>query len=107
MKKIVMLLVAFSLICLVVVWASAADSTTVNGTVSDSMCGAKGANADHAGCMKKCMGKGAQAVIVSDSDQKVYTVSNADAVKGHEGHHVAATGHVDGTSIHIDSLKML
>jgi len=107
MKKIALILLALTLMCIVVVWASAADTTTVNGYVSDSMCGAKGANANHAACMTKCLGKGAKAVIVTDGDQKVLTVSNPDAIKGHEGHHVAATGHVEGDSIHIESLKML
>jgi len=107
MKKIVVISVALALAFFMVVLASAADTTTVNGYVSDSMCGAKGNSASHADCMKKCLSKGAKAVIVTDSDQKVLTVENPDAVKGHEGHHVAATGHVEGDSIHIDSLKML
>jgi hypothetical protein len=46
-------------------------------------------------------------VVVTDSDQKVLTVDNPDALKGHEGHHVAVTGHVEGDSIHVESAKML
>jgi hypothetical protein len=80
---------------------------TVDGTVSDSQCGAKGANASHAGCMQKCLSKGAKAVIVTDKDQKILTIDNPDVVKGHEGHHIAATGTVSGDTIHIDSIKML
>jgi hypothetical protein len=88
--------------------ASAADkSATVNGYVTDSMCGAKGANADHAACMTKCLGKGAKAVIVTDGDQKIVAVDNPDALKGHEGHHVSVSGAMTGDSIHIDSVKML
>jgi len=91
-----------------VVLASAADkSATVNGYVTDSMCGAKGANADHAACMTKCLGKGAKAVIVTDGDQKIVNVDNPDALKGHEGHHVSVSGAMTGDSIHIDSVKML
>jgi type 1 fimbria pilin len=108
MKKILMIGAAISVLFFMVAMASAGDKTaTVNGTISDSMCGAKGANADHAACMTKCMGKGAKAVIVTDGDQKVVTIDNPDAIKGHEGHHVAATGEVTGSSIHIDSVKML
>lgn len=107
MKKVLLLLIALSLVCFMVALASAADTTTVNGYVSDSMCGAKGANADHAGCMTKCMGKGAKAVIVTDGDSKVLNVENPDVLKGHEGHHVAVTGHVTGDSVHIESVKML
>ena len=34
-------------------------------------------------------------------------IDNPDALKGHEGHHIAVTGSVKGDSIHIDSMKML
>jgi hypothetical protein len=105
MKKMLVLSLAASLL-LMAGLAVAAD-TTVNGTVSDSMCGAKGANASHAACMTKCMGKGAMAVIVTDADQKVLTVDNPDVLKGHEGHHVAVSGTVTGDSIHVNSVKML
>jgi hypothetical protein len=106
MKKLLLLCLAVCLLFMVVV-AVAADSSTVNGTVSDSMCGAKGASATHAGCMTKCLNRGAKAVIVTDTDQKVLTVDNPDVLKGHEGHHVAATGQITGDSIHLDSVKML
>ena len=108
MKKVMMICTAVSVLFFVVAMASAADkSATVNGYVSDSMCGAKGANATHAACMTKCMGKGAKAVIVTDTDQKVVTIDNPDAVKGHEGHHVSVSGAMTGDSIHVDSVKML
>jgi len=82
-------------------------SATVNGWVTDAKCGAKGANAGGAECTKKCLAGGEKMVIVSDKDQKVLTVDNPDALKGHEGHHIAATGSVKGDSIHVDSMKML
>jgi hypothetical protein len=106
MKKLMLLGLAASLLFAAAI-SLAADSTTVNGTVSDSMCGAKGASSSHAACMTKCLGKGAKAVIVTDSDQKVLMVDNPDALKGHEGHHVAVTGQVTGDSIHVDSVTML
>jgi len=83
------------------------QDSTVNGYVSDSMCAAKGAAESHADCMKKCLSKGAKAVIVTDGDQKVLTVDNPDILQGHEGHHVAVTGQVNGDSIQVQSLKML
>ncbi len=82
-------------------------STTVNGYVTDSQCGLKGASATHAACAKKCLGNGAKAVIVTDGDQKILTVDNPDAVTGHEGHHVAVTGTVTGDSVHINGVKTL
>jgi hypothetical protein len=105
MKKVLSFALAVSLVFMAGL-ALAAD-TTVNGTVSDSMCGAKGASASHAACMTKCLSRGAQAVIVTDTDQKVLVVDNPDVLKGHEGHHVAVTGTVTGESIHVGSVKML
>lgn len=107
MRKVVSFLLASALIVLVASVSFASDAQTVNGWVSDSKCGAKGANASAAECTKKCIGAGASAVIVTDKDQKVLTVENPDAIKGHEGHHVAVTGHIDGDKMHIDSVKML
>jgi|SRR5271166_1875178 len=108
MKKLLMsCAVSWILFSMVAIVSAADQSQTVNGVVSESMCGAKGASASHADCMTKCLAKGAKAVIVTDGDQKVVVVDNPDVLKGHEGHHVAATGAVTGNSIHIDSVKML
>ena len=82
-------------------------SATVNGWVVDDKCGAKGANAGAEACTKKCLAAGAKMVIVTDKDSKVLMVDNPDALKGHEGHHIAATGSVKGDLIHVDSMKML
>ena len=82
-------------------------SATVNGWITDAKCGAKGANAGAEACTKKCLAAGAKMVIVTDKDQKMLTVDNPDALKEHEGHHVAVTGHMTGDSIHVDSVKML
>lgn len=107
MRKGVVLLLASVLILLIASVAFAGDAQTVNGWVSDSKCGVKGANANAADCTKKCIAAGASPVVVTDKDQKVLSVDNPEALKGHEGHHVAVTGHIDGDKIHVDSLKML
>ena len=82
-------------------------TATVNGWVSDSKCGAKGANASHEACAKKCLNAGEKMVIVTDGDAKVLAVDNQDALKGHAGHHVAVTGTVTGDSVHVNGVKML
>jgi len=82
-------------------------STTVNGWVTDSKCGAKGANASGEACTKKCLAAGEKMVIVTDKDQKVLAVDNPEALKGHEGHHIAVTGQMSKDSIHVVSAKML
>ena len=109
MRKVLVLCLA---ICFVFALTALAfddmgKSTTVNGWVSDSKCGAKGANAGAEACTKKCLAAGEKVVIVTDKDQKVLMVDNPDALKGHEGHHIAVTGHVSKDSIHVDSMKML
>jgi hypothetical protein len=47
-------------------------------------------------------------MFVSDKDGKSWTISNPDAVKGHEGHHVTLQAHVDAdkSEVHVVSLKM-
>jgi hypothetical protein len=108
MKKLLLICFVLSLALFMVTMSYAGSKTeTVNGYVSDSMCGAKGASADQAECTKKCLTKGAKVVVVTDGDQKILAVDNPDTLKGHEGHHVAVTGHVEGDSIHVESVKML
>jgi hypothetical protein len=107
MRKFLLLLLAAALILMVASVSFAADAQTVNGWISDSKCGVKGANAGAEECTKKCIKGGASAVVVTDADQKVLTVENPDVLKEHYGHHVAVTGHVDGDKIHVESVKML
>jgi uncharacterized protein YxeA len=78
----------------------------INGFVTDAKCSAKAGEA-HADCAKKCIEKGEKAVFVTDGDKKILNIENADAVKGHEGHHVSVKGHVNGDKIHIDKVSML
>ncbi len=107
MRKLLILVLTLCVAFMIVNVAFAADTTTVKGYVSDSKCGVKGANAKAAECTKKCIQEGAKMVVVTDKDQKVLTVDNPDVLTGHEGHHVAVTGTVNGDSIHVDSVKML
>ena len=46
--------------------------------------------------------------FTTDKGNKTYTIENSDAVKGHEGHDVRLSGHVDtsASSIHVTSVKM-
>ncbi|HEX3321141.1 MAG TPA: hypothetical protein VHR84_10600 [Terriglobales bacterium] len=110
MKKLFVLCLLVCVACLLVGAVFAGDmskSETVNGWVSDSKCGAKGANAGAADCTKKCLEGGASMVVVTDKDQKILNVDNPDALKDHIGHHIAVTGHVEGDKIHVESAKML
>ncbi len=107
MRKFLFAIAALALVSLLATASFASDATTVNGWITDSKCGVKGAHEGAAECTKKCLDGGASMVVVTDKDQKVLTVKNPEALKGHEGHHVAVTGHVDGDTIHVESAKML
>jgi hypothetical protein len=107
MRKLLLLLLAGALILMVASMSFASPAQTVNGWVSDSKCGVKGANAGAEACTKKCIGAGADPVVVTDKDQKVLTVDNPETLKEHYGHHVAVTGEIKGDKIHVDSVKML
>ena len=109
MRKVLLLCLAMCFVFALTALAfdDMGKSATVNGWVSDSKCGAKGANAGAEACTKKCLAQGAKMVIVTDGDQKVLMVDNPDALKGHEGHHVAVSGTVSGDSIHVQSAKMI
>jgi len=109
MRKVLVILLAvmFVLALSALAFDDMGKSMTVNGWVVDDKCGAKGANAGAEECTKKCLAAGAKMVIVTDKDQKVLMVENPDALKGHEGHHIAATGEVKGDSIHVDKMSML
>ena len=103
MKRLLALLVvavSFSSVA-----ASAADSSTVSGWISDSMCAAKHAGSGGA-CVKKCIEGGSAPVLVSESDKAVWKIDNPDAVKGFYGSHVtvSATTDTDNKSVHIDSI---
>ncbi|MGB9202400.1 MAG: hypothetical protein WCB94_00360 [Terriglobales bacterium] len=107
MRKLLLLLLAGAFVVSTATVSFAGDTQTVNGWISDSKCGVKGANAGAEACTKKCIKAGAKPVVVTDTDQKVLTVDNPDALKEHYGHHVAVTGTIDGDKIHVDSVKML
>ena len=105
MRKLLVISLALCVTFMIVGVSFADEATTVNGYVADSKCGAHGKT--NSACTQKCIKEGAKMVVVTDGDDKVLTVDNPDKLTGHEGHHVAVTGHVTGESIHVESVKML
>ena len=97
MRKIVILL---ALLVSGIVYA--ADKGTWTGYISDSDCGMKGNNADHAECAKKCVKNGAAPVLVVGD--KVYAISNPKTVAKFIGDKVTVTGTLTGESIAIDKI---
>ena len=109
MKKVLVICLAacFVLALSAMAFDDMGKSSTVNGWVTDAKCGAKGANAGGEACTKKCLAGGEKLVVVTDTDQKVLADEKPDALKGHEGHHVAVTGTMGKDSIKVSSVKML
>ena len=106
MKKIVLTMIGL-LLCSMIAVASPKDSSW-DGWISDSKCAAKGANAAHSACAKKCIEGGEKPVLVTDKDQKVVPIENPAAVSGHEGQHVKVTGTMtDSGSLHVDKVSAL
>jgi len=77
------------------------------GYISDSQCGAKGANDQAGECTTKCVKEhGAKYVFVNDGDKKVYAIDAQDKVAGHAGHHVTIKGTAEGDTIKLASIDM-
>jgi hypothetical protein len=103
MKRLLTLTIA--VFALAVLAAQAADSTKINGWISDSMCGAKHAGSG-ADCVKKCIAGGMKPVFVDEARKQVWAIDNPDAVKGFYGDHVTVTATADeaNKSVHIDTI---
>jgi hypothetical protein len=103
MKRVFALLAAF--FALTAMAAGAADSTKINGWISDSMCGAKHAGTG-AACVKKCVEGGMAPVFVDEAKKAVWTIDNPDAVKSFYGDHVTVTASADASkkSLHIEAI---
>jgi len=85
------------------VLAFAADKGTWTGYISDSKCGAKGNNAGHADCAKKCVKDGyAPVFVVGD---KVYTINDPKKVSKYIGDQVTITGTITGDALDIDKIS--
>ena len=104
MKRILALLVV--VLSFSAVAARAADSSKINGWISDSMCGAKHAGSG-AACVKKCVEGGMAPVFVDEDKKAVWKIDNPDAVKGFYGDHVTVSAKADADSktVHIDAIE--
>jgi hypothetical protein len=101
MKKLV-LLAALALALSSLGWAGAMSWT---GTVSDSMCGAKHAEASDAaaGCVSKCVKGGSKYVLVSGG--KVYDLDAQDKFADFAGKSVKVTGELKDMAISVASVE--
>ncbi len=82
-----------------------AAGATINGWISDAMCGAKHTGSG-AACVKKCISGGEAPVFVDEAKKEVWAIDNPDAVKAFYGDRVTvtATANAAKKSVHIDSI---
>ncbi len=103
MKRVLVVVLAFCALTLVP--ARAADSSKLNGWISDAMCGAKHAGSG-AACVKKCIEGGEKPVFVDEARKEVWAIQNPEAVKDFYGAHVKVVALTDAAqkTIHIESI---
>jgi len=91
-----------------------AAENTLNGTISDTNCGAKHATAEEHGakmsksdCVKACVEQH-DAKYVFVSGDKTYKIDNQDfaGLKTHAGRNVALSGEMKGDSITVSKIEM-
>lgn len=80
----------------------ALDKGKWTGFISDSDCGTKGNNKEHAACAKKCIAAGATPVFVVG--EKVYTINNPEKVAKFIGQKVTISGTLTGDALEIDKV---
>ena len=104
MKKAISLSVLLLMVSMLVMAAGTTGSWT--GTINDVGC-AKAGKAHDAACVQKCMAGGAKAALMVGKE--IYTITNAAAIKGHEGHNVKLTGSLDQDKMEItvDKVEMV
>jgi len=100
MKKLLAICFAGSMLTVGAAWAQ--DATTPAPDKKDAMSD----SAKAAKVTGKISDDGKS--FTTDADSKAWTITNPDAVKGHEGHHVVLMAQVDAdkSEVRVVSLKM-
>ncbi|MFN0100780.1 MAG: hypothetical protein ACKV2U_01690 [Bryobacteraceae bacterium] len=83
--------------------AAMAPAAEFKGWISDASCGAGNAGSTQAArdCAERCIKSGAAPVFVTEKEQNVYKVTNADLAKQHLKGKVQVTGELKGDTLHI------
>ena len=82
-----------------------APDETIAGFIMDKNCSVNKAMIGNEECAKRCIGRGAPAVLACE-DGKVYALDPQDKAKEFAGKYVEVTGSVNGESISITSIKV-
>ena len=111
MKKLVSRVLLAVLVASVASFAIAHENHGEEGSwtgwVTDTGCGAKGANADHAACAAKCVKGGAKYALYTSADGgKVWVLSNQDEAAKMAGKEVTVKGKADKEKMTIEVASM-
>ena len=94
--------------------SSASASRTIRGWFSDESCARQKVDAGKieptkTDCARKCLEKGVKLVFISETDKKLFIVSNPENFKANIGSYVELTGTTNDAdqTIRIDSVKKL
>ncbi len=107
MKRLVATLIASLFLFGISVYADQkAEAQALKGWVSDSACAAKG---DKKCADKSHIAQGAKIVLVTDGNNKIWTVTNPETLADYQGQHVEvkATTDVEKSTITVQEVKKL
>jgi|GEM_PF-235412 hypothetical protein len=118
MKPLLTIAFAFLVTCSISAFAQTSDAAQSDNNAAktdkkvakaenkEAKAAAKGKDISLTGWVKTDGGK---TTFVNDKDKQSWDISNPDAVKGHDGHHVTIKAKLNETdhSLTVDSLKMM
>lgn len=118
MKRLLAIAFAFLVTCSITAFAQTSDAAQTDNNAaktdmkatkaekSEAKAAEKGKDMSLTGWIKTDAGK---TTFVNDKDKQTWDISNPDAVKGHDGHHVSIKAKLNETdhSLNVDSLKMM
>ena len=105
-RRVATLFVSLFVLGLAAYAGQMAKTTTLKGWVSDSECAAHG---DKKCSNKQHVANGAKLVIVTDGDNRIWTVSNPSTVADHQGRYIQVKGTTDSekSTVTVQEVKML
>lgn len=103
MKNRVIVIAILALLAAAVSPALAGETVSKTGWIVDEWCGEKNANADGAGCVKSCAGKGASLALFSDGE--LIMLDDKERALEHVGHKVVVTGVMTDEGMRVESIS--
>ena len=84
---------------------AASEEKNWTGWITDTSCGARGNNAGHAECAKRCVGRGEKYALYTSDEGKLYVVEPQEKVADYAAKEVKVKGTLEGKTIKIISIE--